>query len=253
MNWYEFSKVNRERSESPRGFGHKLENWSLSDWMTATLGELGEAANVAKKLNRYRDGINGNTEPEVVLRAQLARELADTFIYLDLLAQREGIDLPAAVRKTFNAKSEQLKCPIRFERTGRTRVYIAGPISKGDLVHNLNQATAAFVALAKAGFAPFCPHWSAYCKRATSRREAWGVEVTCQATVEGNDQMTHADWMGVDLPWVEVSDALLRLPGESTGADMEVHHARAHGVPVFHSIEDLVAHFEAYANGTVPA
>jgi Rrf2 family protein len=33
----------------------------------------------------------------------------------------------------------------------RKRVYIAGPISKGDLAHNINQATAAFVALAKAG------------------------------------------------------------------------------------------------------
>jgi len=114
MNWYEFSKVNRERSESPRGFNHKLEDWSLSDWFTALTGELGEAANVAKKLNRYRDGINGNTEAEADLRAKLARELADTFIYLDLLAQRAGVDLPAAVRDTFNAKSAQIGCPIVF-------------------------------------------------------------------------------------------------------------------------------------------
>lgn len=27
----------------------------------------------------------------------------------------------------------------------RVRVYIAGPITKGDLAHNVNQATAAFV------------------------------------------------------------------------------------------------------------
>lgn len=107
-----FSIVNRMRSESPAGFNHKLSDWSLSDWFTATLGELGEAANVAKKLNRVRDGIPGNDLPEVELRAALRRELADTFIYLDLLCQREGIDLGEAVREAFNAKSRQIGCEI---------------------------------------------------------------------------------------------------------------------------------------------
>ena len=48
----EFSRINRRRCESELGFGHKLSDWSLSDWMTATTGELGEAANIAKKINR---------------------------------------------------------------------------------------------------------------------------------------------------------------------------------------------------------
>lgn len=109
-----FSRTNRERCESPDGFNHKLDSWSLSDWFTATFGELGEAANVAKKLNRVRDGIPGNKESEAELRVKLGRELADTFIYLDLLAQSAGIDLPSAVIETFNAKSEQIGCPIRF-------------------------------------------------------------------------------------------------------------------------------------------
>ncbi len=119
MDIREFSKVNRERSESLGGFNHRLEDWSLSDWFTAAVGELGEAANVAKKLNRYRDGINGNTQSEAELRVQLARELADTVTYLDLLAQREGIDLWAAVRDTFNRKSDQIGCPIKFDPEGR--------------------------------------------------------------------------------------------------------------------------------------
>lgn len=123
------------------------------------------------------------------------------------------------------------------------RVYIAGPISKGDLCHNLNQATEAFVTLAKAGFAPFCPHWSAYSKPAF--RDVLpggsGPAVLCEATVSGNDRMTHADWLNVDLPWVEVSDAVLRLPGESAGADREVSHALALRIPVFYSVAELVA------------
>ncbi len=57
MDWPAFSVINRARCESPEGFNHALQSWSLSDWFTAILGELGEAANVAKKLNRIRDGI----------------------------------------------------------------------------------------------------------------------------------------------------------------------------------------------------
>jgi len=112
MTFSGFSIVNRMRSESPAGFGHKLTDWSLSDWFTAAMGELGEAANVAKKLNRCRDGITGNKETEAELREKLRREIADTVIYLDLLAQREGFDLGEAVRQTFNAKSKELGCEI---------------------------------------------------------------------------------------------------------------------------------------------
>jgi hypothetical protein len=126
----------------------------------------------------------------------------------------------------------------------KKRVYIAGPITKGDLCHNLNQATEAFVTLAKAGFAPFCPHWSAYSKPAIAIEPTNAIDprrrVYCYATIQGNDQMTHDDWLGVDLPWVEVADAVLRLPGESTGADREVAHANAKGIPVFESVEAVI-------------
>jgi NTP pyrophosphatase (non-canonical NTP hydrolase) len=109
-----FSALNRTRCESPLGFGHALSSWSLSDWITATVGELGEAANVAKKLNRIRDGVPGNgAETEAGLRASLRDEIADTFIYLDLLAQSQGFDLADAVVEKFNKTSYKLKCPIR--------------------------------------------------------------------------------------------------------------------------------------------
>jgi hypothetical protein len=48
------------------------------------------------------------------LRDKLARELADTFIYLDLLAQSAGLNLAETVTEVFNAKSKQIGCPIRF-------------------------------------------------------------------------------------------------------------------------------------------
>jgi hypothetical protein len=98
------------------------------------------------------------------------------------------------------------------------------------------------VALAKAGVAPFCPHWSAYSKPTVRGMAAAGDAgaVWCQATIEGNDQMTHADWLGIDLPWVARSDAVLRLPGESRGADAEVAEAERNGIPVFYAVEDVI-------------
>lgn len=108
MNSKEFSKRNRTRCESPNGFNHKVGDWSLSDWMTATLGELGEAANIAKKLNRVRDGVPGNTESTDDLWLALRDELADTLIYLDLLAQSQGIDLWDAVESKFRKTSEKI-------------------------------------------------------------------------------------------------------------------------------------------------
>ncbi len=108
MNMTAFSQMNRKRCEAPNGFNHALQSWSLSDWFTATMGELGEAANIAKKLNRVRDGIPGNTESPDELRANLADELADTFIYLDLLAQSQGICLQEAVRTKFAKTSAKI-------------------------------------------------------------------------------------------------------------------------------------------------
>lgn len=95
-------------AKAPRGSTTPLNSWSRSDWFTAVLGELGEAANVAKKLNRVRDGIPGNSETEAELRAALAVELADTFCYLDLLAQSEGVDLGEAVIEKFNYISRKI-------------------------------------------------------------------------------------------------------------------------------------------------
>lgn len=108
MTAREFSVMNRERCEAPNGFNHKLDSWSTSDWFTAILGELGEAANVAKKINRVRDGIRGNKETEQQLRDKLRQELGDTFVYLDLLAQSLGFYINDAALEVFDSKSKEL-------------------------------------------------------------------------------------------------------------------------------------------------
>lgn len=104
----EFSRINRARCESPQGFNHKLDSWSVSDWLVAILGELGEAANIVKKLNRVRDGIRGNKETEQQLCDKLRQELGDTFVYLDLIGQSLGFNIGDAAMEVFKSKSKEI-------------------------------------------------------------------------------------------------------------------------------------------------
>lgn len=66
-------------------------------------GECGEAQNIIKKLERERMGIRGSR----ATREQLANELADVVICVDLIAMAENIDLSRAVQEKFNATSEK--------------------------------------------------------------------------------------------------------------------------------------------------
>ena len=66
-------------------------------------GEVGEACNVLKKLERERLGLRG-TRATV---EELADELADVVIVADLIALRFGIDLDQAVARKFNKTSEK--------------------------------------------------------------------------------------------------------------------------------------------------
>lgn len=111
MTFGEFSQANRQRCESQHGFNHKLQDWDTSDWFLAVLGELGEAANVAKKLNRVRDGIPGNKETPEALRDKLRKEIGDVFVYLDLLAQAHDFSVADAATEVFNAKSAEIGYP----------------------------------------------------------------------------------------------------------------------------------------------
>lgn len=132
----------------------------------------------------------------------------------------------------------------------RRRIYICGPISRGNLAHNVNQATAAFIALAKAGFAPLCPHWSVYAK--PCGHVDGGTRTIAYGCVNGNSEMTHDDWMGIDIPWVEVADAVLRLPGESTGADRECEAAFSKQIPIFESVQAIIDWRDGNLTGVGP-
>jgi NTP pyrophosphatase (non-canonical NTP hydrolase) len=83
---------------------------SLAYLGNAAAGELGEMCNIIKKLEREALGLKGSRATE----QELADEIADVIIYLDLVARHRNIDLAAAVRAKFNATSEKYGFTLRL-------------------------------------------------------------------------------------------------------------------------------------------
>lgn len=99
--------TNRSRRDSWRERDGAT-TWTGADWSNEMCGETGEAANVVKKLRRHETGVKGANDPdETTLREMLADELADVLITADLTAMFYDIDLTAALRRKFNATSEE--------------------------------------------------------------------------------------------------------------------------------------------------
>lgn len=101
------------------------------------------------------------------------------------------------------------------------RVYVAGPLRLGDERENLWRALAAAEALLRAGHIPYVPHLNAIWHSVFPRPDE--------------------EWIAaIDLPWLRLCDAVVRLPGESAGADLEVAEAVRRGIAVYDGVEELV-------------
>lgn len=111
LTFARLSEVNAARCE--QSF-HPIHDWTPSEWAVAAAGEMGEACNVIKKMRRLETSAiaaasvaaakqeHSNT---VLLRDELADELADAVTYIDLLCTRMGINLEAAIVRKFNKVS----------------------------------------------------------------------------------------------------------------------------------------------------
>jgi len=102
----------------------------------------------------------------------------------------------------------------------KKHIYVASPYTKGDQFQNTQRQIACCNALIDRGFIPFSPLL---------------MSVYLHAQVDRSWET----WMDIDYAWVEKCDGLLRLEGESTGADREIEHAKSLGIPVFYNIEDI--------------
>lgn len=99
------------------------------------------------------------------------------------------------------------------------KIYVAGPYTKGDPVVNVAAAIDAGDELARMGHYPYIPHLSMF----------WHYRHSHEYNF----------WLDQDKAWLVCCNALLRLPGESSGADKEVVLAHELGIPVYFSLDEI--------------
>lgn len=108
----------------------------------------------------------------------------------------------------------------------KLKVYIAGPYSKGDQALNVKKAMDMAEECLRYEMVPFVPHLTHF-----------------QHMQHPRD---YEEWLAYDIEWLKVCDCLLRIPGESSGADKEVEVAELLDIPVFTNMYHLIE----FKNGT---
>lgn len=113
LNFRYVSQINKERALEWHKGG--LEEWSPAEWGNAAAGEMGELCNVLKKMLRISTDIQqANGKSFQQLRQMAAQEIGDTFLYLDLVAQRLDLNIETCIRDTFNRVSDREGFPQRI-------------------------------------------------------------------------------------------------------------------------------------------
>ena len=93
-------------------------------------------------------------------------------------------------------------------------IYIACPYTIGDVAQNVKRASHLFQYIADTGFMPFNPLLSHFQHMMFPREYNW--------------------WLEYDLQIIKRCDAMVRIIGESKGADQEEKFAGENGIPVHH-------------------
>ena len=100
------------------------------------------------------------------------------------------------------------------------RVYIAGPYTKGDVAINVRNAMMVADRVLERGHFPLIPHLTHFWHLVSPKEYDF--------------------WLKYDASFIKYwADAMLRLSGESAGADAEVSIAEQLGKPVYYHVEDL--------------
>ena len=98
-------------------------------------------------------------------------------------------------------------------------IYIASPYSIGNQADNVRQQVLVANKLLDMGYIPFCP----------CLMHLWHL-------ITPKPQQ---DWINIGLAFLPRCDALLRLEGDSVGADLEVEEAKRLGLPIYYSVSSI--------------
>jgi len=98
-------------------------------------------------------------------------------------------------------------------------IYVSAPYTLGDVVSNVRFACEIGDRLLGKGHIPYIPHLSHFWHYLSPK--------------------PYEEWLRIDKAFIPRCDALLRMNGESKGADLEVEMAKELGIPVFYSLEEI--------------
>jgi hypothetical protein len=98
-------------------------------------------------------------------------------------------------------------------------VYIASPYSIGDQEKNVRAQIDAASELIDTGYCPYAPLLDHFIHRVYPK--------------------PYETWLRCDMEMLGVADIILRLPGESSGADREIKEAERLGKKIIYRLKDL--------------
>jgi len=98
LNLSELRAANAARMTSPELYRSCAE-WNEADWALSLCGEVGELANMIKKVRRGDISVD---DPAI------GEELADVLVYLDILSYYLGFDLSLETIAKFNKTSDKV-------------------------------------------------------------------------------------------------------------------------------------------------
>ena len=106
------------------------------------------------------------------------------------------------------------------------RVYIAGPMTNGDgksfNMAKINEAIETHLRLIELGYVPHCPQLTVFCELIRPGK------------------IPYKDWLALDKHYIDDSDVVLRLEGDSVGADVECQYAKSCDKRIFYGLPSLL-------------
>lgn len=100
------------------------------------------------------------------------------------------------------------------------KIFISGPYTKGDVAVNVANHMRAFNTLLLHGYAPFNPLLFHFQHMVHPR--------------------LYDTWLSLDIEYLRICDAVLVLPGESKGSEIEIAEAKRCLIPVYYSLTKLM-------------
>lgn len=108
LTFKQFSEANAQRAPGfTNSKGEKFGEFTPLEVCGCAAGEMGELANLVKKVRRGDFAIDD-------VRQKIADEVGDTVTYLAILCNKLDIDFGEACRVKFNAVSDRVKSEVKL-------------------------------------------------------------------------------------------------------------------------------------------